>query len=224
MAQEMAFMQQHYGGFIMKVMGINASPRKNANTQILVEAVLNGVSENGADTLLVNLRELNINGCLGCEACKKQLGKCVQKDDLTPLLQEMTTYDAIVMGTPVYWYQVSAQFKMLVDRLYSFMAFGEDPDTGEPSIQSAFPSGKNFVLIISRGDPEPAAVFPQLYDHLDEWLNLIPLSLGAGNYEILHQYGAGIDRNTAKNDSILMEKAKKAGSRIVVKTEIPLKI
>ena len=200
----------------MKVLGINASPRKNGNTQTLVEAVLKGAFEKGAETRLVNLRELNLNGCLGCEGCKKQLGKCVQKDEVTPLLQEMTAYDAIVMGTPVYWYHVSAQFKVLVDRLYSFMAFAEDPDTGEPSIQSAFPPGKKFVLLISRGDPEPAAVFSQLYNHLDEWLNLIPLSLGAGNYEVLHQYGADIDRKAAKNDSSLLEKAKTSGAALVV--------
>ena len=68
----------------MKVIGINASPRKRANTQTLVEAVLEGAAENGAETRLVNLRELTIHGCLGCEGCKKHPGKCVQKDDLTP--------------------------------------------------------------------------------------------------------------------------------------------
>ena len=71
----------------MKVIGINASPRKRANTQTLVEAILNGAAERGAETRLVNLRELKINGCLGCEGCKNHLGKCVQKDDLTILLQ-----------------------------------------------------------------------------------------------------------------------------------------
>ena len=48
----------------MKVIGINASPRKRANTQTLVEAVLEGAAENGAETRLVNLRELKTNGCL----------------------------------------------------------------------------------------------------------------------------------------------------------------
>ena len=48
----------------MKVIGINASPRKRANTQTLVEAILNGAEEVGAETRLVNLRELKINGCL----------------------------------------------------------------------------------------------------------------------------------------------------------------
>jgi len=196
----------------MKVIGINASPRKRANTQTLVEAVLEGAAENGAETRLVNLRELKINGCLGCEGCKKHPGKCVQKDDLTILLQDMTTYDAIVMGTPVYWYHVSAQFKMLVDRLYCFFEFGENPDTGEQTSKSAFPGGKNFLFIISRGDPEPPKFFSQFYDHLNEWLNLIPSSLGAGKYEFFHQYETGIDRKSAVNDPEILEKAKAFGA------------
>ena len=202
----------------MKVLGINASPRKNANTQTLVEAVLEGASEKGAQTRLVNLREMNINGCLGCEGCKKHLGKCVQKDDLTILLQEMTAYDAIVMGTPVYWYHVTSQFKMLVDRLYCFMELGENSETGEQTIRSEFPTGKKFIFLISRGDPEPPDIFPQFYDYMNEWLNLIPLSLGAGSYEIFHQYGAHMDRKSAKNDSGLLEKARAAGSGLVSST------
>ncbi|UCF94682.1 MAG: flavodoxin family protein [Desulfobacterales bacterium] len=202
----------------MKVIGINASPRKGANTQTLVEAVLNGAEERGAETRLVNLREQKINGCLGCEGCKKHLGQCVQKDDLTLLLQEMTTYDAIVVGTPVYWYHVAAQFKMLVDRLYCFLEFGENPDTGEQTIKSEFPRGKKMIFIISRGDPEPPALFPQFYDHLQEWLNLIPLSLGAGRFEFFHQFGAGIDRKAARNDPELLRKAKATGAGLLSST------
>ena len=202
----------------MKIIGINASPRKRANTHTLVEAVLTGAADQGAETRLVNLRELKINGCLGCEGCKKHLGQCVQKDDLTLLLQEMATYDAIVMGTPVYWYHVTAQFKMLVDRLYCFLEFGENAQTGEQTVKSKFPAGKKFIFIISRGDPEPPALFPQFYDHLNEWLNLIPLSLGAGRYEFFHQYGAGIDRKSALNDPAILQKAKAAGAGLFSST------
>ena len=196
----------------MKVIGINASPRKGANTQTLVEAILAGAAQEGAHTRLVNLRDLTINGCIGCEGCKKHLGKCVQKDDLSPLLQEMTTYDAIVMGTPVYWFHVTSQFKMLVDRLYSFLEFKKDPQTGQPAINSAFPGGRRLLIVISRGDPEPPAFFPHFYDHLNEWLNLIPLSLGVQKYDFFHQYGADIDRLAASNDHALLEKARGAGA------------
>ena len=197
----------------MRVIGINASPRKKANTQTLVEAVLAGAEKNGAGTRLVNLRELKINGCLGCEGCKKHLGKCVQKDDMTALLQDLTDYDAIVLGTPVYWFHVSAQFKMLVDRLYCFMQ-QTDPETGEAVMRFEFPAGKKFVLTLSRGDREPAEVLPQFYDHLNEWLNIIPLSLGAASIDFLHQYGAEIDRKSAENDGNLIEKAEALGGKL----------
>ena len=107
----------------------------------------------------------------------------MQKDDLTPLLQDITACNAIVMGTPVYWYLVTAQFKMPVDRLDSFMELKEDPRTGQPTMASTFPAGKQIIIVISRGDPEPPSMFPQFYDHLNEWLNLTPFSLGAGKYE-----------------------------------------
>jgi hypothetical protein len=104
---------------------------------------------------------------------------------------------------------------MLVDRLYSFMEFGEDPETGASTVRSAFPSGKRFVFIISRGDPEPPSMFPQFYDHLNEWLNLIPLTLGAGRYEMIHQHGADIDRKAARNDSALLAKARRTGEELL---------
>ena len=202
----------------MKIIGINASPRKNANTQTLVESALNGAAEKGAETRLVNLRQLNINGCTGCERCKKDIGKCVQKDDLTTLLQDMTTCNAVIMGTPVYWYHVSAQFKMLVDRFYCFTYFIENPEKrGEYITKSVFPRDYQFLFIISRGDSEPAAPhLSQFYDHLNEWLTVIPLSLGVSKYEILYQYGASLDRQSAQNDAALLEKAKAAGAGLIL--------
>jgi multimeric flavodoxin WrbA len=198
----------------MKVIGINASPRKNANTQTLVEAVLSGAAQKGAQTRLVNLRELDIHGCLGCEGCKKHIGKCVQKDDLTPLLQELKDYDAIVLGTPVYWFHVSAQFKMLVDRLYSFLEYGTDPLTGKDFYRFEFPAGKKFVVVVSRGDVESTQVLPQFYTYLNEWLNIIPLSMGAGSIEFVNHYGAETDRKSAKNNAGLLERAMSAGSSL----------
>jgi len=198
----------------MKVIGVNASPRKGANTQTLVEAVLAGAAKNGIQTRLVNLRELEIHGCLGCEGCKKQVGTCVQKDDLTTLLQELKDCDAIVLGTPVYWFHVSAQFKMLVDRLYCFLEYTTDPQTGEDSYRFKFPSGKKIILVVSRGDAEPTDVLPQLYNHLNEWLNIVALSLGAAKIEFIHHYGADTDRNAARNNAALIEKAQKAGENL----------
>lgn len=202
----------------MKIIGINASPRKNGNTQTLVETALFGAAEKGAETRLVNLRGLKINGCMGCGKCKKDPGKCAQKDDLTPLLQDITTYNAVIMGTPVYWYHVSAQFKMLVDRFYCYSFFEENPKKQRDYImKSVFPRDNQFLFIISRGDPEPAAPhLSKLYDNLNEWLANIPYELGVNKFEILCQHGAGLDRQSAKNDETLLEKAKAAGASLIL--------
>ena len=105
--------------------------------------------------------------------------------------------------------------KMLVDRLYSFLKFKENPQTGQPTIDSSFPPGKRPVFLISRGDPEPPAFFPQFYNHLNGWLNLIPLSLGVQKYDFFYQYGADIDRLAARNDHTLLEKARAAGAGLL---------
>lgn len=199
----------------MKVIGFNGSPRKGGNTQALVEAVLRGAANKGAETRLVNLRELNMKGCLGCDACKDDLGTCVQKDDLSPLLQEMKECDAIVLGTPVYWFHVSAQFKTLIDRFYCFFGWEPDPDTGEMKEIYAFPKGKKFVILTSRGDVEDTKVLPQLYEHLDEWLNIIGGAMRASSTQIINHYGSYNLKDAASGDADLTARAEAAGEALV---------
>ena len=191
----------------MKVIGFNGSPRKGANTVTLVETVLKGAADKGAETRLVNLNELNIKGCQGCEACKKAPGKCAFKDDLQPLLQEMTECDAIVLGSPIYWFRVSAQLKMLIDRLYCFMGIEKDPDTGEESSYFVFPQGKKFVIVTSQGDEHP-----ELYQQTLDWLNLVVTIMGSASTEFLTHCGSENAKDSARDNAELMAKAKAAGA------------
>ena len=194
----------------MKVIGFNGSPRKNANTVTLVEAVLKGAADKGAETRLVNLNELDIKGCQGCEACKKDPGKCAYKDDLTPLLQEMKDCDAIVLGSPIYWFRVSAQLKMLIDRFYCFMGEQEDPNTGEKSPFFVFPSGKKFVIVTSQGD-EGAEMYQQTLD----WLNLVATIMGSSSTEFITHHGSEDARDSAEKNTELMAKAESTGASLV---------
>ncbi|MBI4832202.1 MAG: flavodoxin family protein [Candidatus Lindowbacteria bacterium] len=199
----------------MKVIAFNASPRKNGNTQSLLEAVLKGAASKDAETRLVNLRELNVKGCLGCDACKNDLGKCVQKDDLSPLLQEMKDCDAVVLGTPVYWFHVSSQFKALVDRLYCFYGWEVNPDTWEVKEINAFPEGKKFVIVTSRGDQENARTVPHLYKHLNEWLSVVATGMRASSTQFLNHYGSMNQKDSARDDSELTSKAESIGMSLV---------
>ena len=199
----------------MKVIGFNASPRKKGNTDTLVKSVLKGAEEKGADVRLVNLHELKMKGCLGCEGCKKKLGTCVQKDDLSPILQELMEVDAIVLGTPVYWWHVNSQLKMLTDRFYCYFLEEQNPETGDVQFTSVFPGGKKIVFVTSRADVETAELFPELYDYLFEWLKMLPTVMGASSTEFVTHYGSRNDRNSAKNNAELLARAESVGASLV---------
>jgi multimeric flavodoxin WrbA len=101
------------------VLGIAGSPRKGGNTEILVSRVLAGAAAQGATVDLVRLAELKISECDGCHACWKGRG-CSKKDDMLSLYPKIVSCDAIVFGTPVYWYGPTALMKAFVDRLVYF--------------------------------------------------------------------------------------------------------
>jgi len=101
----------------MKILGINGSPRgKNSRTLKLVEAVLDGARQRGAEAELVDIGALDIRYCLGCQVCYAE-GECVQEDDLYDLWEKMMRADGIVLGSPVYINGVTAQLKTVIDRL-----------------------------------------------------------------------------------------------------------
>jgi multimeric flavodoxin WrbA len=99
------------------ILGIVGSPRRNGNTEILVDEVLAAAEENGAKVHKVILSKLDIGPCRACDTCRKT-GKCVQKDDMEELATKMKNSDVLVLGTPVYWWGPTAQFKAFLDRWY----------------------------------------------------------------------------------------------------------
>ncbi len=98
----------------MKVLGINSSPRKG-NSQKMLEEILRGARDAGAETELVLLRELKIRHCNGCDACI-ETKECGIKDDFQEIAEKMEQADAIVLSTPNYFDNMSGLMKDLVDR------------------------------------------------------------------------------------------------------------
>ncbi len=101
----------------MKVMAINGSPRKNWNTATLLKKALKGAASQGAETELVHLYDLKFTGCTSCFACKirggKSLGRCAVKDDLAPVLRKVEAIDALILGSPIYFSDVSGEMRSL---------------------------------------------------------------------------------------------------------------
>ncbi|MDQ1280817.1 MAG: hypothetical protein QG670_2080 [Thermoproteota archaeon] len=99
----------------LKVLGISASPRIGQNTETLIEKVLEGSASLGAETELYTISGKNIGFCTGCSKCR-ETKKCVIDDDMQELYNKILETDGIVIGSPVYYYDVTAQCKMIIDR------------------------------------------------------------------------------------------------------------
>ena len=108
----------------MKVLALNGSPRKNGNTATLLEKVLSPLIEAGWETEIVQIGSQKIQGCRGCLKCaEKKNRRCVFDNDiLNGVLEKMLAADAMILGTPCYFTDMSAEMKALVDRA-GFVAF-----------------------------------------------------------------------------------------------------
>ena len=101
-----------------KVLIISASPRKNGNSQMLCEQFRKGALEKGHQVELVRLTDLNIGFCRACDACMRNGGTCILKDDMAKVLELYQRADVLVLATPVYFYGISAPMKTFIDRTY----------------------------------------------------------------------------------------------------------
>jgi multimeric flavodoxin WrbA len=99
----------------VKVLGIYGSPRKGGNTDLLLDKALEGSGAASAEVNSIYVRKLKLDGCLECGSCD-ETGECVIQDDMQtvyPLLQEA---DIIFLASPNFFYSVTAQAKLLIDR------------------------------------------------------------------------------------------------------------
>ncbi len=174
----------------MQVLGIIGSPRLGGNTDSLVDEVLAGAEEAGASTEKIILNKLNIKPCQACNTCHKT-GQCAQKDDMADLLDKMLQSDLWILGTPIYWWGPTAQFKAFLDRWY------------HPKHEGF--KGKRVILVIPLGGGNEkyarhtVGLLEDVFNYLG--IQLVESVIAPG----FNRYGE------VKNDSGLLKKARKAG-------------
>ena len=128
------------------VMIVVGSPRKRGNSSILAKQVASGAENAGAKVELFFLHDMNIKPCSACEGCrKKRATGCVIRDDMQKLYPRMRAADAIVIASPIYWFTVSAQTKLFMDRWY---AFGADENY-------KVLAEKKFGIVLAYADADP---------------------------------------------------------------------
>ncbi len=127
-----------------KVLVLLGSPRKKGNSTTLAERIIKGAEAAGATVEKVYLHGQNISPCHACYGCRKENAKgCVVDDDMQPIYKKLIEADAWVIASPVYWFTMSAQTKLFLDR--SFALFNEKKN---------FFKGKRIAIAMSYGDAD----------------------------------------------------------------------
>ena len=126
-----------------QILILKSSPRKRANSSILADQVAAGAREAGAAVESFDLHSLNIRPCDACDFCQGA-AECVINDDMQMLYPKLRAADAIVVASPIYWFTLSAQAKLCIDRWYALEGPGG----------SAL-AGKQFGLVLTYGDVDP---------------------------------------------------------------------
>lgn len=104
-----------------KVLIISTSLRSNSNSYILSKSFAQGAENSGNNVELITLKDKKISFCTGCLSCQKTK-TCIIKDDAVEIAQKMKNADVLVFATPIYYYEMSGQMKVMLDRanpLYS---------------------------------------------------------------------------------------------------------
>ncbi len=99
-----------------RLLGIVGSPRKGGNTEIIMREILKAGEQEGAEIELIRLVDFTLKPCNGCQTCF-ETKKCNIEDDAEEILEKMMEADGVIVGTPVYFFNVSAQTKMFIDRV-----------------------------------------------------------------------------------------------------------
>ena len=149
----------------MKIIGFIGSPRKEGNTAWAVNKILEGAEEYGADTQAWYSGDLDIKPCKGCLGCVKG-GKCVISDDMQKIYDALEYADVLVLGSPVYMGQMSAQAKIFTDRLFAQITPRFSPRFKEKN------AGKKLVLVFTQGNPDPD-MFKIYFDYTKSMFQLL---------------------------------------------------
>jgi multimeric flavodoxin WrbA len=126
------------------VLILKGSPREKGNSSVLADQVAAGAKSTGAEVESFYLHSMDIRPCDACDVCTETGNGCIIEDDMQLLYPKLRQADAIVIASPVYWFTLSAQTKLCIDRWYAL----------ESPAGNAL-TGKQFGLVLTYGDTDP---------------------------------------------------------------------
>lgn len=137
----------------MKTIAFLGSPRKDGNTELLLKEVIKGVESAGSQVEVFNLNKLNMKACQDCGGCN-DTGECIYHDDMDRIYDAIKTADRIILASPIFFFALSAQVKLMIDRCQSFWCekylMGKPIEGGE--------AGRKGLLLLVGGMKSEAGV------------------------------------------------------------------
>ena len=186
-----------------KVVIVKGSPRKSGNSAALAEQVAEGARAAGAQVESFYLHGMDIQPCDACDSCQGMVGlDCIIDDDMQALYPMLREADAIVYASPVYWFTVSAQMKLFMDRCYGMTS---DIDVAG---EHAF-AGKRIGVVLAYGgdDPFDSGAINAIRTFQDVF-NYIPAEI------VGIVYGYGSEAGEIRENQDVMEGAYELGRRL----------
>ena len=130
-----------------KILAFIGSPNQNGRTAAFVKEVVRGAENVGASAKIYYMNNMDIKYCQGCMHCRIEGQGCILKDDMQEVYREFMEADAIILGSPIYVLQISAQMKVLFDRLCALLGRNLEPSW----------DSKKVVMVYSQGVADPKA-------------------------------------------------------------------
>jgi multimeric flavodoxin WrbA len=183
-----------------RVVIVIGSPRIKGNSSALAQQVAEGIKDSGAKAESFFLHGMEIKPCTACDVCLENSSKdCIIEDDMKTLYPKLRQADALVIASPIYWFTVSAQTKLFVDRCYAL----EGPEGNALK-------GKRIGIILTYADPDPfsSGAVNALRTFQDTFNYIGAVITGM-------IYGSAEDAGEIRENKDLMRKAYQLGQRIV---------
>lgn len=188
-----------------KVLAIMGSQRKNKNTDILLDAVLDGVNTGEVEIKKVYLKDLDMSPCKACAACEKT-GKCIIKDDMTEIYDDFNHSDIIIIASPLYFNTVSSLTKIMIDRCQVY--WSSKYVLKNPSIDR---NKKRTGMFISVGGA------PERKDHFDACIPVMDLFFKAINTEYKENlFASNTDEISVWERKDLLRMAFEKGKKLIL--------
>jgi multimeric flavodoxin WrbA len=183
-----------------KVLVLLGSPRKKGNSAILADQIAKGAKAVGARVETLFIHGMKIAPCKSCYACQKPNSKgCSIKDDMQEVYKKLREADAWVIASPVYWFTVSAQTKLWMDRCFALLPYAKE----------VF-ADKRIAIAMSYGDNDPfkSGCVNALRTFQDAYGYVQACIVGM-------VYGSAMDAGEIRKNEALMKEAEDIGAQLV---------